>query len=119
MTTITHDGGVITPTIVDGWSAAREVRTIAHTILGRPDPDVTFRPAGLRAGTLRLVFAAEAAAAAASDALATPQVLTIVDADRSHLAMSFVVTGGDLSVTLDDETRDVWIVEVPYREVSP
>lgn len=119
MTTITHSTGVITPTVVDGWSASREARTKVHDILGRSDPDVTLRPAGLRAGTLKLVFATEQAAADAVAVLAVPQVLTLADADRPSLAGRFVAADGTIELQLDDETRDVWIVTCPFREVAP
>lgn len=120
MTTITHSTGVITPTIVDGYSAARTPRTILHPILGRADDDVTFRPAALRKGSLTLVFALEADARNAADILAIPQLLTLSDPDID-IAMSFVLSedAGDLEISLDDETRDAWVLTVPFREVSP
>ncbi|WP_309105018.1 hypothetical protein [Microbacterium sp.] len=120
MTTITHTTGTLTPVVVDGWRAARPARTVVHEILGRTDPDVTFRPAGLRRGTLRLVFPAEADAAHAVQVLATPQRLTLTDPDRATLAMAFVVPsdGGDIECELDDATRNVWIVSCPFQEVT-
>lgn len=116
MTTITHSTGVITPTIVDGYSAARTPRTILHPILGRDAEDVTLRPASLRKGTLQLVFAGEADARAAVAALAVPQVLALYDPDVS-IDMSFVIAEDDVVLELDDETRDAWIVAVPFHEV--
>lgn len=118
VTTITHSTGVITPTVVDGYGAARTPRTILHPILGRADDDVTFRPASLQKGILSLVFAAEVAARSALSALALPQVLTLADPDIS-IAMTFVVAEGDLMLELDDETRGVWILSVPFREIAP
>ncbi|MEV4738539.1 MULTISPECIES: hypothetical protein [unclassified Microbacterium] len=116
MTTITHATGVITPTIVDGYTAARSPRTIMHPILGRDADDVTLRPASLRRGSLTLVFALEVDARAAVTALTTPQVLTLADPDVS-IGMSFVVAEDDVTLELDDETRDAWIVTTPFREV--
>lgn len=117
MSTISHAGGVINPTEIDGYEPSIPVRNIVHTILGRSDPDVTFRPAGLRTGTLSLVFELEADAWAAVAALRVPQVLTLTDADVAVVNMSFVVAPGELRPTLDDATRSVWIVEVPFQEV--
>lgn len=116
MTTITHSGGVITPTIVNGYSAARSPRSILHPILGRDADDVTFRPTALRKGTLKLVFALEADAHAAVEVLAVPQVLTLADPDV-NIGMEFVVAEEDIVPQLDDETRSVWIVQAPFREV--
>lgn len=118
MTTIGHSEGVISPTIVDGYEATRTPRTIIHPILGREDDDVTFRPTSLRRGTLSLVFASEADARSAVAMLAVPQVLTLADPDVS-IGMTFVVAEEDVQIGLDDETRDVWIVSVPFREVRP
>lgn len=116
MTTIAHATGVITPTIIDGYSAARSPRTIMHPILGRDADDVTLRPASLRRGTLSLVFALEEDARAAVTVLNTPQVLTLADPDVS-IGMTFVVAEEDVVLELDDETRDVWLVQTPFREV--
>jgi len=118
MTTISHSSGVITPTVVDGYRATRTPRTILHEILGREDDSVTFRPASLRKGTLSLVFASEAAARTAAEILAIPQVLTLSDPDIT-IAMTFVVADGDFGIELDDQTRGVWILSVPFREITP
>lgn len=119
MTTITHSTGQIVPTIVDGYEARREVRNVIHPILGNESPSVTFRPAGLRRGSLRCVFADRVAAQAAFGVLATGQVFTLADADVPTLDMSFVVDEGDLTIHLDDLTRSAWVVTVPFQEVAP
>ncbi|PQZ60686.1 MULTISPECIES: hypothetical protein [unclassified Microbacterium] len=117
MTTITHASGTIVPTVVDGYEASIEARSIVHNVMGRTDPDITLRPAGMRTGTLSLVFASRAAGWAALAALCIPQVLTLTDADVPEVGMSFVVAGGAIKHSLDDETRDVWILGVPFQEV--
>lgn len=117
--TIAHSTGILTPAVVDGWRMSREARTRVHTILGRSAPDVTLRPAGMRKGSLRCVFATEAAASAAVGVFAKPQVLTFADTDRPTLAGSFVVADGDIEFELDDTTRNVWVVTVPFQEVTP
>lgn len=119
-TIITHNTGVITPEVVNGYDAAREARTIVHTILGRPDPDITLRPAGLRSGTLTLVFATGAAAASAEAALLFPQVLVLSDPDVPQVAMSFVVgpEGQASTRSLDLDTQTVWLLELPFQEVT-
>lgn len=118
-TTITHDAGTITPKVVNGFEASRPVRSKVHDILGSSNSDVTFRPAGLRRGTLTLVFATGAEAAAAEAVLATPQVFLLVEPDVVEVEMSFVVAGGDLRPRLDPGTRKTWLVDVPFVEVSP
>lgn len=118
-TTITHSTGTILPTVVNGYEASRESRTIVHPILNRSNPDVTFRAPGLRRGSLVCVFATETAAVAAFAVLSVPQVLTLSDTSAPSVAMSFVVAEGDLNVALDPETRVVWLVTVPFVEVLP
>lgn len=118
MTTITNGTATIAPTIVTGWKAARSVRTIAHDIIGRSDPDVTFAPAGLRSGTLEVLFDDEAAATVAFDLLIGAYEWTLADPDRASVGMTFVVAGGDAEFDLEDESRDLWLIRVPYREVS-
>lgn len=118
-TTITYTGGTITPAVVNGFDSSRPARTVVHTILGRPDPDITFRPAGLQKGVLTLVFATGAQARSAESALTVPRIFTLSDIDVPEVAMQFVVADGDVSIRLDLETQSVWIVEVPFQEVNP
>lgn len=118
-TTITYTGGTITPEVVEGFSASRSARSIVHNIMGRTDPDITLRPAGLRKGTLTLVFATGALAQAAEAILAVPQIFALSDADVPEVNMQFVVADGDIRTTLDLETQTAWLVEVPYQEITP
>lgn len=118
-TTITHSSGVIAPEVVHGFQATRDARSIVHTILGREDPDITFRPASLRKGTLTLVFPTGAAASAAEAILVTGQVFTIQDSTVAEVGMSFVVADGSVTRSLDGGTRVVWTVAVPFQEVAP
>lgn len=119
MTTITHAAGVITPTVQDGYAARIPTRSKVHVILGRRDPDVTFRPSGMRSGNLPLVFASAADAWAAVAVLVVPQQLTLTDPDQPHINMVFVVGEGEIAPRLDDETRSVWLLDVPFQEVLP
>ena len=109
----------IEPVLVLGYTSRRAVRTIVHDILDRADPDVSMAPAGSRAGRLELLFADELEAETAELVLAQPAVWEFADADRSTVGMAFVVAGGELERELVDETRNHWIVRVPFREVSP
>lgn len=117
--TITHGSGVITPRVIEGYEANREARTVVHDILNRANPDVTLRAPGLRRGSLKCVFATEAEAVAAFGVLGVPQILVLADDTVPSVGMSFVVAEGDLAVMLDPETRVVWVVVVPFIEVTP
>lgn len=119
MTTITHSAGVVTPRLIDGYQARRETRTVVHDVLDRTAPDVTLRAPGPRVGSLRCLFPVQADAIAAFDVLGRREVFVLADADVPTVDMSFVVSGGDLGIELDDETRDLWWLVVPFVEVSP
>ncbi len=119
-TVLTSGGVVLTPSMALEVTERNESQTKVHPIIGRPDPDVTLRPASTRTGTLKLGYfdaSAEADSAAARVALTGAAVWTIVSDDRPTLQFSFIVDGS-VSRTLDEETRDAWVVEVDYREVT-
>lgn len=117
-TEIAHSGGTISPVAMSGYEPSFEVRTIVHTILGREDPDITFRPAGLRSGTLPLEFASEVDAWAAIAVFRTPQVLTLANSNVPSMNMTFVVAAGEIRPELDT-TRTRWTLYVPFQEVTP
>jgi hypothetical protein len=114
MTYVTNGADTFTPTVVDGYDSARESRSIIHNILGRETPDVTIRPAALRAGTLRIVFD-EAASKACEDAHATGVVFSLVS-DLGTIEMSYIAAGR-IARSID-KTRAAWILEVDYQEVG-
>lgn len=116
-TVITHAAGTIIPAALRDWSANAEIRSIIHTILGRPDPDITKRPTGLRRGSLTLVFATGADAYAARAVLAVTQPLTLANSGVDEVAMTFVVAGGDLGEVLGAASE--WTLDVPFQEITP
>lgn len=117
-TTITHAGGTLNPTALSAYSARRPSRTVVHTIIGREDADYTFRPAGLREGSFTIVFPRGSTdAAAAVEAFATPQVLTLASVSRPEVAMSFVIADGE-APELRDGAAGEQVITVPYREVA-
>jgi len=112
---------LVVPELVDGYEAAREVRNVVHPVLNRSNPDVALRQPGLRAGRFRCLFPAQEDALDAYARLSVPQVFTIADPDVEAVDMSFVVgpEGESLTIGLDDATRSVWWVTVPFVEVTP
>lgn len=119
-TTITYPGATapIVPILVDGYASNRQSGVTVHPIAGRSSPDVTLAPAALRTGVLRLLFSEEADAKAAEDAHALPVAFTLSSDDRTTIDMYYVVTDS-IARTLDGQTRAVWIIEVPFQEVTP
>jgi hypothetical protein len=114
---ITHSAGTIVPLSMTVWSVGSEARTIMHPILGRRDDDVTFRPAGLRRGTLTFVFASAAAAVAARAVLVVPQQFELAHSDVPEVDMSFVVAGGDVGEVIGNALE--WSLTIPFCEVLP
>jgi hypothetical protein len=117
--TITAGATIIAPTLIDGYEAERAGGTIVHPILGRTNPDVTLRPASLRTGTLKLLFADEAPALAAWNALSAGAVFRL-QSDERTVGMYFVVPEGErIAFRLNDEARTGWHLDVPFQEVTP
>jgi hypothetical protein len=118
---ITITDGVTTanPVQVLDYTYTRAARTIVHEVLDRPDPDITLRPVGYRAGTLGLFFPDRATALAAEDMHRIPGVLHLdADADEATATMDYVPTGV-IAVTLDLTGQRRWRVDVQYQEVQP
>lgn len=118
MTAISNGVDVITPQLVTNYQSTSAVQTIVHDIIGREDPDVNYQPAHTRTGTLELLIVDELDAAAAETALRAPGAWTLTDPDRPSVGMRFVVYGGGVERELEPETRDLWLVRVPFREVA-
>lgn len=119
MATISDGTTTITPQLVLGYEAQQAGRSVFHDVLGRSDPDVTLRTAGLRAGNLALFFLTAADADACRQLHARAAVFAYVDSDLPGTSMSYVVDEGGVTTTLDDEGRRRWVVTVAFREVMP
>lgn len=117
MTTISDGTTTLTPMLVLGWSTSREARSVVHRLIGRPDPDVTLRPHGLRTGQMRILCEDMAAALAMEALHASGVVLTIADDDVAATSMSYVVSG-QLLVELDPVTLNRWTVTADVTEVD-
>lgn len=107
-----------TPDTVDGYASSVNSRTLLHEVIGRAYPDVTMLPGSLRSGTLSLVFGDENDSRLCEQlhAYATAPLVLTTD-ERDTIAMTFVVVGKVVR-SLDDQTRDSWVVSVDYQEVT-
>ena len=115
-TVITHDGGTITPLAVSEYSVEQEAGNIVHQVLGRTDPDVTLRPAGLRTGTLTLTFRTAAEGDDARRQHATGTVFTLTSSDVDVVNMRYVLA--DKLGTVQGKAGE-WIITVGFHEVAP
>lgn len=117
MTEITDGVDTITPHTVTGYEADAEVRHVVHQIIGRDEDDISLVPASLRVGALECLCVSKADAWALHALLVEPGTFALTDDDHDELAMSFVVDGR-VRITLEDETRALWLVEFGFREVT-
>jgi len=118
MTTISDGTTDFVPILITEWDTTREAGNVLHDIIGRPDDDVTYRPARYRQGTL-VVLCATLEDALALELLASqPRKLYLTDDDHPAINMAFVAAG-DINVLLDDETRLQATVGIEFRQVAP
>jgi hypothetical protein len=117
MPTLTANNGliVITPELVLGWDSARAGRNVIHSVLDRAEPNVTLRPADLKAGTLALFFTTYDAAADCEDKHTIPLVW--------HFDMGLdgpygdYVVDGDIQLASEGDDHRRWVVRVGFHEV--
>ena len=71
-----------------------------------------------RRGTLALLYLSEAAAAACVQLHRTAAVLQLDEPSRPSMSMTYVLAdGGGISVELDPDHADHWMVAIDYQEV--
>jgi hypothetical protein len=116
-TTLTKSGLSIVPLVVVEYSSIRRTGNILHNVLGRSDVDVTFKAAGLREGTLKLLFPSLAAALQVESMHASIGSITLASTELPAIGMRYVPSG-DIELELDDDTRRLWAVSIDFQEIS-
>lgn len=114
-TTITWGTQSVYPELVTGYDSRRESGNLLHMVIGRADPDVTLKAAGLRQGTLEVWCSGHATALAVEALHAQVGVLHLTDDDAPGLGMDYVVAG-PVEVRPEIGTTR-WLVRVAYAEV--
>lgn len=115
--TITDGTTVITPELILGWQASQPSRNVVHEIVGKSSPDVTLKPAGLRTGTLELLFLTSAEAETARTMFQSAQSF-LIESDETWLDLFRFVVSGSISSALEDTTRNMWTITVDFQEVT-
>lgn len=118
MTSISNGTTTIVPDLILGYDVSTESNNILHRIIGRTSPDVSLRADSLRTGELRLFFQNRTSAFAARTLHTAASVFTLVDAGMPELNMTYVRRGA-MTITLDPETRQRWILTIGFDEVAP
>lgn len=115
-TSITHGLTTVTPELVLGYRSSRPLNNLTHTILGRDDPAVTFKAAGLRTGTLQILCATHEQALLVELLHSDIGFFNLIDDDLPGLNMRYVPVDS-IDMELDDESRQFWLVSVGFQEV--
>lgn len=110
-------GDSTTPALVLGYETTRMSRNIVHDTLDGGIA-VSIIPPRPRSGILRLFYVTEADADTAAALLARPSTFLLESDERTSINMTFVVDS-DTTLALDDDTRDLWIVDAGYQEIVP
>ncbi|PPG53420.1 hypothetical protein C5C41_06760 [Rathayibacter sp. AY1E9] len=117
MATLIHQLGMsANVAVIDASSIAWTVdtRTIVHELLGNLSPDFTFRPRGLRRGTLTLVLPDKESADTAMSIHTQPGRIVLDEPGVMNLRYRAV---GELQLAQDPVSRKAWILTADFIEV--
>lgn len=114
MATVSTPTQSVTPLLVSGWNTTRAPRTVVHDVLGRTDPEVTYRPAATRSGDLTYLFNNLSDAQRCESMHSSGVVLTL--SDETTGTMRYVVSG-DVALNTETDRGSVWSVRATFREV--
>lgn len=110
--TITQGATTIAPNVLAQFRSTRSTGTAVHAVVGAATVDVVSRPAGLRRGTLTLVFATDEDSLEAEQLHTLGTVLTLVSSVGS-VDMLYVADGQ----IVRERTATEWILSVDFQEV--
>jgi hypothetical protein len=113
--TANNGAGTTSPLVVLGYETELPGRNIIHDLIGGGIAVALVAPRP-RAGVLRMGYEVEADAWAALTLHAEKSAFTLTETDRPAVGMSYVLNGA-ARLILEDQTRNLWQIEVPYQEV--
>lgn len=115
--TITQGAATATPAMaVDGYTWEQESGNVVHQVLGASVPAVSYSPLRARSGSLTLMFDTATAAALCVSMHAAAGPLHFVDTAVPFSGMDYVAVG-TISRRLDP-TSGLWLVTVPYQDIT-
>ncbi|WP_144797699.1 hypothetical protein [Microbacterium paludicola] len=118
MNTITYDTDTVTPSQIDGWEESFDSGNVLHPLM-LGGVEVTHAPHGPRRFTLKLVFRVEADAIACAQLHRSAPYLDLESDERALPNCRYVLADdGKVTIELDNETRNVWLVTVDAVEVD-
>jgi hypothetical protein len=110
-------GNTIPITVLVPHAVDRESRNVIHDLIGGGVAVSLVAPRP-RAGELGLLYADEMLANACAQLHTAETTFTLTETDRPTVSMTYVVDG-TITIALDEDTQDDWIVTIGYQEVTP
>lgn len=117
-TSITSGIHSTTPLFVKSWETSQATRNVIHNIVGKSEPDITLKPAGLRTGTFELFYASQEDAENARAVLSLPTVFLVSSDDETWLNDFKFVSVDSISAALDETDLTSWHFSVGFQEVT-
>lgn len=115
--TLSSGTAIVAPELILEYRADQLSGNVFHRIIGKASPDVSLADDGPREGVLRCFFPTAAEADAARAALATAAVWTLSDPDVPLVNMTFA-RRERMTIQLEEETREHWLLDIGYQEVA-
>ncbi len=113
----TISGDSTSPDLLLPWEKSHASANIFHDVQGSPTAWVSIQGARSGEGELRAFYISETDANAALTLLKSADVFTLDYPERTSIEMTFAVDG-TVTMQLDEETSDHWLVTFGYREVA-
>lgn len=115
--TATNGAGTTTPlTILSPYLTSLQSRNLIHRLIGGGLVVSLIAPMP-RVGSFDALYETEADAFACVDLHANETAFTLAESERPHVGMTYVVDGV-LTVALDPDTLQLWVVTIGYQAVS-
>jgi hypothetical protein len=99
------------------YSTAWRSRNIVHDLIGGGIAVSLIAPRP-RGGTLDLLYPDEETAYAAVTLHLEETAFTLSETDRPHVSMTYVLDG-EVTIRLDEDTLEMFVVSVGFQEVIP
>jgi hypothetical protein len=115
--TATNGAGTTSPlTVLSPFETSSVSRNVVHPLIGGGLVVSLVAPMP-RSGSFEALYATEAEAFACAALHEHETSFALDESDRPHIAMTYVLDGSGVSVRLDEDTLDLWVVTVAYQAV--
>ncbi|WP_457100312.1 hypothetical protein [Microbacterium sp. P5_E9] len=116
--TATNGAGTTSPlTVLSPYETLWTSRNIIHDLVGG-DIAVSLVAPRPRSGVLELLYPDEPSAFQCAALHEARSAFTLVETDRPSVSMTYVVDG-DVTLRLDEDTLELFIVSIGFQAVNP